>query len=160
MMTSKKLKKNCNQKVSKMNPEKKKRRNVSSVNCPHEANETDITILDEDFIPSRDYHPLNICDDNDIRISVGIATEMYKLSPEEFRFFMLVLRRAAACHGQECVISASDIMRIAKLTRQEAIAARDSLVQKELIRVRAEENLEGERHWVFYSIPDGEKIWR
>jgi len=51
-------------------------------------------------------------------------------------------------------------MRIAKLTREEGIAARESLEKKNLIRIRAEENLEGERHWTFYSIPDGEKIWR
>ena len=159
-MTSKKLKTNCNQKVSMMHPEEEKNRNVSSADCPHKETEPDITILDEDYIPSRDYHPLNFCDDNDIRISVGIATEMYKLSPEEFRFFLLVLRRSSASHGQECVISASDIMSNAKLTRQEAIAARESLAQKELIRIRAEENLEGDRHWEFYSIPDGEKISR
>ena len=159
-MTSKKLKTNYNQKVSKMNPEEEKSRTISSADCPHKANEPDITILDEDFIPSRDYHPLNFCNDDDIRISVGIAIEMYKLSPVEFRFFLLVLRRASANHGKETVISSSDIMDIAKLTRQEAIAARDSLTQKEIIRVRAEENLEGERHWTFYSIPGSEKIWR
>ena len=160
MLTSKKLKTNYNQKVSKMHPEPKKNRTVSSAVYPHKEYKPDITILDEDFMPSRDFRPLNFCNDDDIRISVGIAIEMYKLSPEEFRFFLLVLRRASANHGDETVISSSDIMRIAKLTRQEAIAARDSLAQKELIRVRAEENLEGERHWEFYSIPGGEKIWR
>ncbi|HRV29379.1 MAG TPA: hypothetical protein P5522_11420 [Spirochaetia bacterium] len=143
-----------------MKPKKTKTCGTASASKPVKEYKPDITILDEDCIPSRDYHPLNICDDNDIRISVGIAIEMYKLSPDEFRFFLLLLRRTSANHGNETVISSSDIMRIAKLTRQEAIAARESLVQKQLIRVRAEENLEGERHWVFYSIPGGEKIWR
>ncbi|HRS79473.1 MAG TPA: hypothetical protein P5115_20200 [Spirochaetota bacterium] len=137
-----------------------KSRCAARATCFDKETEPDITILDEDFIPSRDYHPLNFCNDDDIRISVGIAIEMKKLSPEEFRFFLLVLRRASANHGYETVISSSDITRIAKLTRQEAITARESLVQKELIRVRAEENLEGDRHWEFYSIPGGEKIWR
>ncbi len=143
-----------------MKSKKTKTCGTASASKPVKEHKPDITILDDDFIPSRDYHPLNFCNDDDIRISVGIATEMYKLSPEEFRFFLLVLRRTSANHGDETVISSSDIMRIAKLTRQESIAARDSLAQKELIRVRAEENLEGERHWVFYSIPDGKKIWR
>lgn len=143
-----------------MKPKKTKTCGTASASKPVKEYKPDITILDEDFIPSRDYRPIKFCADDDIRISVGFATEMYKLSPGEFRLFLLVLRRSSACHGQECVISASDIMSIAKLTRQEAIAARESLAQKQLIRVRDEENLEGDRHWEFYSIPGSEKIWR